>query len=108
MNKTNNRPSHRVYAVTKNGKSNYWQAIGADGPWRVTPNLMVVVPTSTHVVLHYGFTPVDNAGRLASVGGLIADIAAAPVDSKRTETDGHSTVLVMRSAEHWDWRGRVG
>jgi hypothetical protein len=48
-----------------------WQAIGADGPWRVTPNLMVVVPTSTHVVLHYGFTPVDNAGRLASVGGVI-------------------------------------
>ncbi|HEY2430678.1 MAG TPA: hypothetical protein VGI06_17210 [Acidimicrobiales bacterium] len=47
-----------------------WQAIGADGPWRVTPNLMVVVPTSTHVELHYGFTPVDNAGRLASVLGL--------------------------------------
>jgi len=31
-----------------------------------------VIPTSTHVVLHYGFTPVDNAGRLASVGGLVA------------------------------------
>jgi hypothetical protein len=31
---------------------------------------MVVVPTSTHVELHYGFTPVDNAGRLASVLGL--------------------------------------
>jgi hypothetical protein len=49
-----------------------WQAIGADGPWRVTPNLMVVIPTSTHVELHYGYTPVDNAGRLASVGGLAA------------------------------------
>jgi hypothetical protein len=49
-----------------------WQAIGADGPWRVTPNLMVVIPTSTHVELHYGFTPVDNAGRLASVAGLAA------------------------------------
>jgi len=49
-----------------------WQAIGANGPWRVTPNLMVVVPTSTHVELHYGFTPVDNAGRLLSVGGLVA------------------------------------
>src|SRR6202011_5810489 len=39
-----------------------WQATGAHGPWRVAPNLMVVVPTSTHVELHYGFTPVDNAG----------------------------------------------
>jgi len=49
-----------------------WQAVGAHGPWRVTPNSMVVIPTSTHVELHYGFTPVDNAGRLLSAGGLVA------------------------------------
>jgi hypothetical protein len=49
-----------------------WQASGGRGPWRVTPNLMVVIPTSTHVSLHYGFTPVDNAGRLLTVGGLVA------------------------------------
>jgi hypothetical protein len=49
-----------------------WQASGARGPWRVTPNLMVVIPTSTHVSLHYGFTPVDNAGRLLTIGGLLA------------------------------------
>ncbi|GAC1517720.1 MAG: hypothetical protein NVS1B12_05320 [Acidimicrobiales bacterium] len=51
-----------------------WQAAGANGPWRVTPNLMVVIPTSRHVSLHYGFTPVDNAGRLvtlAGIGGLV-------------------------------------
>ena len=47
-----------------------WQPTGATGPWRVTPNEMVVVPTSNHVELHYGYTPVDNAGRLATVGGL--------------------------------------
>jgi hypothetical protein len=29
MGKTNNRPSHRVYAVTKNGASKFWQPIGA-------------------------------------------------------------------------------
>jgi hypothetical protein len=29
MSKTNNRPSHRVYAVTKNGDRNFWQPIGA-------------------------------------------------------------------------------
>ena len=36
-----------------------WQAEGALGPYRVMPNLMVVVPTSTKVELHYGRTPVD-------------------------------------------------
>jgi hypothetical protein len=29
MSKTSNRPSHRVYAVTKSGKQSYWQPIGA-------------------------------------------------------------------------------
>ena len=36
-----------------------WQASGADGPWRATPNLMVVVPTENHVVLSYGYTRID-------------------------------------------------
>jgi hypothetical protein len=36
-----------------------WQVSGAEGPWRVTPNLMVVVPTDPHVSLHYGWTPID-------------------------------------------------
>jgi hypothetical protein len=29
MSKSNNRPSHRVYAVSKNGERNFWQPIGA-------------------------------------------------------------------------------
>jgi hypothetical protein len=29
MSKNTTPPSHRVYAVTKNGKRNYWQPIGA-------------------------------------------------------------------------------
>ena len=36
-----------------------WEVSGAEGPYRVTPNLMVVVPTDTHVSLHYGWTPVE-------------------------------------------------
>jgi hypothetical protein len=31
-NKTANLPSHRVYAVIKNGKQRYWQTIGAVWP----------------------------------------------------------------------------
>src|SRR5262249_8813700 len=30
-----------------------WRAEGADGPWRATPNFMVVVPTSRHVRLAF-------------------------------------------------------
>jgi hypothetical protein len=32
MSKNTNPPSHRVYAVTKNGKRNFWQPIGAVWP----------------------------------------------------------------------------
>ncbi|MGP0032061.1 MAG: hypothetical protein ACLPVF_16345 [Acidimicrobiales bacterium] len=52
-----------------------WQATGADGPWRVTPNLMVVVPTSHHVTLTYGTTSIDRAGEAASFVGLVALVA---------------------------------
>jgi hypothetical protein len=48
-----------------------WQASGAKGPWRATPNMMVVVPTGTHVSLHYGRTSVDWAGTLLTVFGLL-------------------------------------
>ncbi len=43
-------------------KSSYfpnWQVSGAEGPYRVAPNLMVVVPTETHVELSYGRTNVE-------------------------------------------------
>ncbi|MDQ1439437.1 MAG: hypothetical protein QOK43_3066 [Acidimicrobiaceae bacterium] len=48
-----------------------WQASGAKGPWRVAPNLMVVVPTSNHVSLHYGNTPVEGVAWLCTLLGLV-------------------------------------
>jgi hypothetical protein len=48
-----------------------WQATGATGPYRVTPNLMVVVPTAHNVVLRYGTSPAQRAGEVLSVLGLI-------------------------------------
>jgi hypothetical protein len=54
-----------------------WDASGAKGPWRVAPNLMVVVPTSTHVELHYGTTGVDLAGWLLTLLGVIGVVALA-------------------------------
>ena len=52
-----------------------WHATGATGPYRVSPNLMVVVPTSNNVSLVYGSTPMLTLGNLISdattVAGLI-------------------------------------
>ena len=47
-----------------------WQVSGAKGVYRVTPNLMVVIPTSNHVTLTYGRTPVDWAGLALTIAGL--------------------------------------
>lgn len=60
-----------------------WSVSGADGPWRVTPNQMVVVPTSQTVTLRYGYTSVEYAGGLVSllgVGGLVVLARRGPVD----------------------------
>jgi hypothetical protein len=75
-----------------------WQATGAKGPWRASPNLMVVVPTGTHVSLHYGRTAVDWAGILLTVFGLLGlaglaswkliPLAPHPPRRKRTATVG--------------------
>ncbi len=49
-----------------------WSARGADGPYRVTPNWMVVIPTDEHVELTYGATAVEYLAWLATVLGAIA------------------------------------
>jgi hypothetical protein len=54
-----------------------WEVDGADGPYRVTPNLMVVVPTSTHVRLHYGRAPVDLFGAGMSLLGIVGLVVLA-------------------------------
>jgi hypothetical protein len=48
-----------------------WDAEGADGPWRATPNFMVVVPRSKHVELTFTTASVDWAGRALTVVGLV-------------------------------------
>jgi hypothetical protein len=39
-----------------------WHATGATGPYRVSPNLMVVVPTSKNVSMVYGSSPANEVG----------------------------------------------
>ncbi|HEX9969721.1 MAG TPA: hypothetical protein VGB03_06250 [Acidimicrobiales bacterium] len=59
-----------------------WKVSGARGVWRVTPNHMVVIPTDTHVRLHYGYTPVDASAwalTLLGAAGLVAMWRFGPV-----------------------------
>ena len=48
-----------------------WHVAGANGPYRVSPNFMVVVPTAKEVTLSYGSSSVT------SIGGLITLLAVA-------------------------------
>ncbi|HVM39650.1 MAG TPA: hypothetical protein VM618_02585 [Acidimicrobiia bacterium] len=54
-----------------------WQADGADGPWRVTPNFMVVVPTDEEVELTYGRTAVDRGAIVLTLLGIVGLVALA-------------------------------
>jgi hypothetical protein len=47
-----------------------WHATGATGPYRVSPNLMVVIPTTNDVSMVYGSTP------LLTVSNIITDLVA--------------------------------
>jgi hypothetical protein len=47
-----------------------WNASGAEGPYRIGPNMMVVVPTDTHVELHYGRSAVDYLTILLTLVGI--------------------------------------
>ncbi len=46
-----------------------WQASGAEGPYEVTPNLMVVVPRDHHVTLRYGTTAIETTGQVLTLVG---------------------------------------
>jgi hypothetical protein len=48
-----------------------WQVSGAQGVYRISPNLMVVVPTSHHVSMWYGYTPIDYEGWGLSLLALV-------------------------------------
>jgi hypothetical protein len=65
-----------------------WRVEGAEGPWLLSPGLMVVVPTQSEVRLSYRDTPVDLAGKaltVAGVGALLAPTVAGRIRSRRRQ-----------------------
>ena len=51
-----------------------WKVSGAEGPYRVAPNFMVVVPTSNHVTLTYGTSQIEYLGYLLTLIGIVGVI----------------------------------
>lgn len=60
-----------------------WHASGATGPYRVSPNLMVVVPTSKDVSLHYTSTPALTTGNIISDLTVLGAVATLWVVLRR-------------------------
>ena len=61
-----------VPVIVKTSYFPNWKAKGAEGPWRATPNLMVVVPTEKEVALEYGRSSVEIISVLLTLTGLVS------------------------------------
>ena len=48
-----------------------WEVSGGQGPWRVAPNLMVVIPTSKHVHMVFARTATDYIAYLLTLLGIV-------------------------------------
>ncbi|MEI6701251.1 MAG: hypothetical protein WCL38_05810, partial [Actinomycetota bacterium] len=77
-----------------------WKASGASGPFRVTPNFMVVVPTARHVTLTYGATPANWLGEAITLLALFGILGAAVLGrrQRRRERTNRSSSPIEVSA----------
>ena len=48
-----------------------WEVSGGKGPYRIAPNLMVVIPTSKHVSMNFGRSTIDYVAYLLSLIGVV-------------------------------------
>ena len=64
-----------------------WRVSGGRGPWRVTPNLMVVIPTERRVSLRYAWTPVEGVGWLMTLAGIGLLVVPPLVKRRRGRTE---------------------
>jgi len=51
-----------------------WRVSGAKGPYRVAPNMMVVIPTSTNVRLTYGRSSLDIFAYMLTILGIVLTV----------------------------------
>ena len=62
-----------------------WKTTGADGPWRASPSLMVVVPSDNEVVLEFSDTWVESGGKILTLIG-VAGLVVVGILARRRES----------------------
>ncbi len=69
-----------VPVLVKTSYYRNWKVEGAEGPWRSTPNFMVVVPTERDVRLEFATSGVEWIGRVGTILGIVglAVLVVAP------------------------------
>lgn len=75
-----------------------WRARGADGPYLVTPSLMLVFPTADEVVLEYGTNGWDRLGRWITLVGWLVVVLMAVAWWRARRRRAQSTILRARDA----------
>ena len=61
-----------------------WKASGAEGPFRVAPNMMVVVPNEKEVTLTFEPSLVDRFAYLLTIAGIVSVIAVWRRERRQT------------------------
>ena len=87
-----------------------WETDGAEGPYRVTPNFMVVIPTENSVELTYGRTPMEYGSWALTAVGLVLlvglarrpDAIAVPDGETPYEFFGDRQPITLE--EFWDYQ----
>lgn len=60
-----------------------WEVSGADGPWRISPNFMVVIPTSHHISLYYSRGLVETVAVILGVFLVLVTTVALRLSRNR-------------------------
>ena len=68
-----------------------WRASGAEGPYRVAPNFMVVIPTDTHVELTYEHTGVEWLSYALTLLGVVGLVLLVRAGSYRFHSPDRAT-----------------
>jgi hypothetical protein len=78
-----------------------WTVEGAEGPYRVAPNFMVVVPTDNQVTLTYGTSWVEYLGYALTLLGLVLLVVLWRKGPVRYDAAGAGPVMWQDGELHW-------